>query len=465
MSERAGDTPRAGFSVCDCDRYAEHLADIGVRRRKVLAREDVRNEFGVLLLARGEPLGRFAFARMRGHRLNRPVDEALAMQRCLDAAALAGRMRELLDSAPDLRRIAAAAAFAPRLEALCESAALGPALLQKLSVLEEVLPAVFRRALFSACFGVLLAGERRLDAADARLLFQAGLLHDLGLLHVDPALAAPGNAVAPDDWPEIQRHVPIGAAIAERLAAAPARLARVIREHHERADGSGYPAGPCAGDIDPLARILALCDMPHALRFDGAGSGTLADCMPYLGVNRHVFGEQNCRAAARLLAAARDAAPAGAPQRLQRQLLLDTNRSLVALRGSFATLRALLGQFPAAPLPASVERLVAQFEQVSDASGLGVEAFAAALGASIDADSGEAGLAEIRRTAHELFWLVRRIERQLRALAGATAAGASQRMLRELAHGVEFELRRAWQHVDVQARPAPRRLDRHGAPR
>jgi len=57
LSERAGDTPRAGFSVCDCDRYAEHLADIGVRRRKVLAREDVRNEFGVLLLARGEPLG------------------------------------------------------------------------------------------------------------------------------------------------------------------------------------------------------------------------------------------------------------------------------------------------------------------------------------------------------------------------------------------------------------------------
>ena len=35
------------FSVCDCDRYAEHLADISVRRRMVIASDDVRNQFGV----------------------------------------------------------------------------------------------------------------------------------------------------------------------------------------------------------------------------------------------------------------------------------------------------------------------------------------------------------------------------------------------------------------------------------
>ncbi len=441
------------FSVCDCDRYAEHLADISVRRRMVIASDDVRNQFGVLLLARGAPLGRFAFGRMRGHRLNRPVDEALAMRRCLDNGALASRLRELLDCAPDLQHIAVAAGLAPRLEALCETAALGPALLQKLSVLEEVLPAVFHRALFCACFGVLLAGERRLDAAEARLLFQAGLLHDLGLLHIDPVLAAGNAAIGPVEWDEIQRHVPTGAAIAARLAAAPPRLAAVIRGHHERADGSGYPAGSAGSDIDPLAQVLALCDMLHALRFHGPDAGTLADCMPCLRVNRHLFGEQNYRAAGRLLAGARGLAPPAPPRAMPRQLLLDTNRSLIALRGSFATLHALLRQFPADPLPASVQRLVEQFERISDASGLGLEACAPALGESIGADTGEAGLLEIQRTAQELFWLVRRIERQMRALAGATAAGASQRMLRELAHGVEFELGRAWQRFEGASAP------------
>lgn len=441
------------FSVCDCDRYAEHLADISVRRRMVIASDDVRNQFGVLLLASGAPLGRFAFGRMRGHRLNRPVDEALAMRRCLDNGALASRLRELLDCAPDLQHIAVAAGLAPRLEALCETAALGPALLQKLSVLEEALPAVFHRALFCACFGVLLAGERRLDAAEARLLFQAGLLHDLGLLHIDPVLAAGNAAIGPVEWDEIQRHVPTGAAIAARLAAAPPRLAAVIRGHHERADGSGYPAGSAGSDIDPLAQVLALCDMLHALRFQRPDAGTLADCMPCLRVNRHLFGEQNYRAAGRLLAGARGLAPPAAPRALPRQLLLDTNRSLLALRGSFATLRALLRQFPADPLPASVQRLVEQFERISDASGLGLEACAPALGESIGADTGEAGLLEIQRTAQELFWLVRRIERQMRALAGATAAGASQRMLRELAHGVEFELGRAWQRFEGASAP------------
>ena len=48
---------------------------------------------------------------------------------------------------------------------------------------------------------------------------------------------------------------------------------------------------------------------------------------------------------------------------------------------------------------------------------------------------------------------MRRIERQMRALAGATAAGASQRMLRELAHGVEFELGRAWQRFEGASAP------------
>ena len=228
LNDTTGDAFSAGFSVCDCDRYAEHLADISVQRRMVVASNDVRNQFGVLLLARGAPLGRFAFGRMRGHRLNRPVDEALAMRRCLDAAALAHRLRELLDSAPDLQRIAAATGLAPRLEALCETAVLGPALLQKLSVLEEVLPAVFRRALFCACFGVLLAGERRLGAAEARLLFQAGLLHDLG--------TAAHRSRARDPQ---RRHRP------RRMARDPAP--RADRRRHRRAPRRGAGT-PRAGD-------------------------------------------------------------------------------------------------------------------------------------------------------------------------------------------------------------------------
>ena len=104
--------PTKRFLEVTHDRYAEHLADISVRRRMVIASDDVRNQFGVLLLARGAPLGRFAFGRMRGHRLNRPVDEALAMRRCLDNGALASRLRELLDCAPDLQHIAVAAGLA-----------------------------------------------------------------------------------------------------------------------------------------------------------------------------------------------------------------------------------------------------------------------------------------------------------------------------------------------------------------
>ena len=64
------------FSVCDCDRYAEHLADISVRRRMVIASDDVRNQFGVLLLARGAPLAGTTSFEKQAVRLEVPVEAA-----------------------------------------------------------------------------------------------------------------------------------------------------------------------------------------------------------------------------------------------------------------------------------------------------------------------------------------------------------------------------------------------------
>lgn len=437
--------------MCDCDRYAEHLAELSVKRRMVVAAEDVRNQFGVLLARRGTPLGSFAFGKMRGHRLNRPVDEALAMRRCLDAPALTARLRELLASSPDLQQVHERSGIDAQLARLVECAADGPALLQKLSVLEEALPQVFHRALFTAWLAALLAMERGLPSEETGVLFRAGLLHDLGLLHISPALVDKKSGISADEWVLIQRHVLTGAIIADSLGQGSARVARVILQHHERADGSGYPAGRMAEDIDPLANILALCDMVHALRFASPflGEATVCDCLPYLRVNRHLYGEENYLAAGRLLQLARDVPASAAPRRIPRQLLLDANHSLVTLRQLLERSRPLLGRLEEQRRPESLLVQLAQFERVSDACGLGRQDLCAALDRSIDAEPRDASLRELQATARELLWLVRRIERQLQTLGAAARSIGEHAALGDLTHDVQFELRRAWQRFEA----------------
>jgi putative nucleotidyltransferase with HDIG domain len=114
------------------------------------------------------------------------------------------------------------------------------------------------------------AASRRIAARlgllrpDVEIIGQAGLLHDIGKIGVpEPVLRKPG-ALDPAEWTLMRRHPVTGAQIVapfEHLAGA----AIIIRHHHERQDGSGYPDG-LKGDAIPLgARIVAVADVFDAL--------------------------------------------------------------------------------------------------------------------------------------------------------------------------------------------------------
>jgi len=87
----------------------------------------------------------------------------------------------------------------------------------------------------------------------------AGSLHDLGKIGVrDDILNKPGP-LSDDEWDIMRRHPDIGADMIAQHSAL-AQVAPLIRHHHERWDGSGYPAG-LKGDVIPFgARILAVAD-------------------------------------------------------------------------------------------------------------------------------------------------------------------------------------------------------------
>src|SRR5919106_1700945 len=113
-------------------------------------------------------------------------------------------------------------------------------------------------------------GERLgLEADELRRLAQGARLHDIGKIGVPDAVLNKPAELTPDEWDWIKAHPVVGWEIASRAPSLRSAL-DVIRHHHERWDGSGYPDGR-HGDETPLpARIAAVADVWDALTSDRA---------------------------------------------------------------------------------------------------------------------------------------------------------------------------------------------------
>ena len=115
-------------------------------------------------------------------------------------------------------------------------------------------------------FSRIIALEAGFSAEDAEELLHAPPMHDVGKIGIpDAILQKPGKLDA-DEWAIMQQHPDIGARIIGEHDASMLQMARRIAlGHHEKWDGSGYPAGLAGTDIPVEARIIAIADVFDAL--------------------------------------------------------------------------------------------------------------------------------------------------------------------------------------------------------
>jgi putative nucleotidyltransferase with HDIG domain len=98
-----------------------------------------------------------------------------------------------------------------------------------------------------------------LDSEELRVLGLAAVVHDVGKLSVDPEILAKPSALDDEEWDSMRRHPAAGAALLEPCAPPPEVL-EIVRSHHERWDGGGYPDGLAGEEIPLGARIIAVVD-------------------------------------------------------------------------------------------------------------------------------------------------------------------------------------------------------------
>jgi putative nucleotidyltransferase with HDIG domain len=109
-----------------------------------------------------------------------------------------------------------------------------------------------------------IAGRMGLPERDQRLVHVAGLVHDIGKIGLPVGLLEKPGPLTLDERRQMQEHSTIGERILAKVEDY-SEIAFVVRHHHERVDGQGYPDGLQGDEIPLLARIIAVADAYNAM--------------------------------------------------------------------------------------------------------------------------------------------------------------------------------------------------------
>jgi len=112
-----------------------------------------------------------------------------------------------------------------------------------------------------------LASRLNFSPDERASLRYASLLHDIGKLTSDPAILHKCAALTAEETAHLREHVAASVEMLSRLGF-PAAVVRVVAEHHEQFDGSGYPARSSGDSISRGARVFALADALDAILSD-----------------------------------------------------------------------------------------------------------------------------------------------------------------------------------------------------
>ncbi len=104
-----------------------------------------------------------------------------------------------------------------------------------------------------------------MEPGDVAALRSAGYLHDIGKVAVDKRLFGKPTSLDPEEFREMADHTVVGHQIVSGVQFPWPRIPEIVRWHHERGDGSGYPDGLVMDDVPMPVRIIGLADTFDAM--------------------------------------------------------------------------------------------------------------------------------------------------------------------------------------------------------
>jgi len=141
---------------------------------------------------------------------------------------------------------------------------LNPPLAFKLTLARETRPELYQHSIRVALISLYLGACVHLKQEEMTTLATAAMFHDLGELHIEAALLDRDHELTEQERQHIYAHPVIAHLILKEYPEYHA-VGRVVLEHHERLDGSGYPRSIKGSKISPLGQILAVAELAGSL--------------------------------------------------------------------------------------------------------------------------------------------------------------------------------------------------------
>ena len=129
-------------------------------------------------------------------------------------------------------------------------------------------------------YSTRIATLLKLSDRQVKLIRKAGLLHDIGKLGVSMEILTKPGKLTPEEFEKIKRHAALGGDLVKNSPSL-RPLVPIIRHHHERYDGKGYPDGLQGEDIPLMSRIISLAYSSQL----SAVPRMVASCSPHTSLN------------------------------------------------------------------------------------------------------------------------------------------------------------------------------------
>ncbi|HQT25370.1 MAG TPA: HD domain-containing phosphohydrolase [Burkholderiales bacterium] len=235
--------------------YLKSLTELGDAKHLVASR-DIYSTARVKLVANGTRFDSRLYDKLLNHRLLPSLDQCLSMEGGVTGSSLEDEAASLLND-PRLRCIRNGEDLLHFFSAI----PLHPAIAFKLTVMRERHPELFRHSLFVAMVCCYIGERMGLRERQLERMATAGLLHDIGIMHVDPRLLERSHKMNDAERHHLYAHPLTAWMILNEYAEYSTDVLDAVLQHHERLDGSGYPRGLKEGDIGLPGQILAVSEI------------------------------------------------------------------------------------------------------------------------------------------------------------------------------------------------------------
>ncbi|ADE12387.1 HD-GYP domain-containing protein [Sideroxydans lithotrophicus] len=244
----------------DDSHYLRSVTQLGDTRR-IVANRDIHSTSGMKLISAGMKIDSSLYDRLLQHKLVPPLDDSLSTEDTVTGASLAGKAMQMMKEDKQLESIQSTRQDGLTLPHIFKKVTLHPAIAFKLTVMRETNSELYQHSIYVALVGSYIGVKLQLHQNQLRELATATLLHDIGMLHLDPAILARDYKMSESERRHLYVHTVTGAMILKAYPEYTQKVVDAVLQHHEHLDGSGYPRGLKNKEISLLGQITAIAEI------------------------------------------------------------------------------------------------------------------------------------------------------------------------------------------------------------